>query len=314
MTDDEPAVFGRSVEAAAAALVGPETPGEDEIAAALELIAEDGAVSRERVEEALGGLARVVSTPETRLELAAREVGAATDAAADLTDIPTVASRLAGLDSRLSALEQDVDALGDRLSELSARAGDPAAAFDVAREIRALTEDANAAQARADQLRDDAESTRRWLRDPAARRREFDDEVDAVAEAIDSVDDVAAWLDDESDEPPDGVDPDAPGAHWADATTGARVNELLIADLRAELADLRTMAERADDDPDLADLESRLAALTDRRDRLAATLSAAARPAWRADHGARLESARERIEEFAPPVDWGAVRAALDDV
>jgi len=307
---DDPEVFGRPTEAAAAALAGPDGPDADEIAAALELVAEDGVVSRERVDEALAGLAKVVSTPETRVEVAERAVAEAHEAAGD-ADVDAVSHRLAGLDARLDAVADAVDSLGDRLSGLLDDAGDPAAVYEVAVGIRDLTDAANAAQRRADELRDDAEATARWLRDPAVRRDEFDADLDAVADSVETLAATADWLAGDTDDPPEGADPDDPAACWADATVDARVAELLVADLRAELADLRTLAA---DGSALDTRERRLDDLAARRDALAARLDDLARPAWREAHGDRVAAATERVAPFDPPVDWGEVRAALDGV
>lgn len=314
MTRDAPEVYGRPVEEVAAALADPDGPDEAAVADALAPVVEDGVVSRDRLDEALAGLAKVVSTPETRIELARDEVERAREAADGRRDVDVVASRVDALDDRLDALEPEVDRLGDRLSTLLDRADDPAAAYEVARELRALTEDANALQGRADELRDDAESTTRWLESADVRRREFEEDIDAVAEAVDGLAASVAWLAGETDDPPDGVDPDDPGACWADAVTGARVNALLLADLRAELGDLRTLAGRDGHDPDLLEAETRLDDLAARRDRLADRLDDLADPAWREAHGDRLARVDDVLSSFDPPVAWGAVRAALDDV
>lgn len=311
---DDPDVFGRPTEDAAAALAGPDGPDTDEIATTLELVAEDGVVSRDRVDEALAGLAKVVSTPETRVEVAERAVAETREAAAAVevdVDVDAVSHRLAGLDTRLDAVADAVDALGDRLSELLDDAGDPAAVYEVAAGIRDLTDAANAAQRRADELRDDAEATARWLRDPGVRREEFAADVDAVADSAETLASTVDWLAGDADAPPDGVDPNDPGAGWADATVETRVTGLLVEDLRAELADLQTLA---DDESSFDAHERRLTGLAARRDALATRLDDLARPAWRETHGDRVAAAVDRVDSFAPPVDWGAVRTALDDV
>ncbi len=313
MTDpDDPDVFGRPTETAAAALAGPGDPDPDEIATTLELVAEDGVVSRDRVDEALAGLAKVVSTPETRVEVAERAVTEAREAAAGIdVDVDAVSHRLAGLDARLDAVADAVDALGDRLSDLLDDAGDPAALYEVAAGIRDLTDAANAAQRRADELRDDAEATARWLRDPEVRREEFDADVDAVADSVETLASTVDWLAGDADRSPDRVDIDDPGAGWADATVDARVTGLLVEDLRAELVDLRALA---DDGSSFDTHERRLTDLAARRDALVTRLDDLARPAWRETHGDRVAAATDRVDSFDPPVDWGAVQAALDGV
>jgi hypothetical protein len=311
---DAPEVFGSPPEEAAAALAGPDTPDEATVAETIELLAEDGVVSRDRLDEAVAGLSKVVSTPETRVEVAEREVESAREAAEGLTDVPAVAARLDGLDPRLDRVASDVEALGPRLSGIVDRAGDPDAVYEVARDIRRLTEDANAAQTAADEIRDDAERTKRWLRSDVFRHREVVEELDAVEESVDGLERAVDWLAGDADGAPAGVDPDDPGACWADAAVSARVNALLVADLRAELADARTVAERNGEDADYDDLAARLDDLAARRDRLAARLDDLAAPAWREAHADRVDRAETVLAAHDPPVDWGAVRAALDGV
>lgn len=314
MTDTEtPLVFGRPVDEAAAALAAATDRDADAVADDLSLFVADGVVSRDRVEAAIAGLSKVVATPETRVEVAAREVERAHEAAADAADLGAVAHRLDGLDDRLAAVESEADTLGDRLTGILDRTGDLAAAAEVAREVEALTDDANAAQIAADDLREDAEATKRWANDPDVRRREFGEDVDAIAASVDGTADAVDWLTGEADDPPEGFSTDDPGVVWAEARIGAHVADLLVADLRAELADLRTWAARDDVDPGLADEAARVDNLAARHDRLADRLDEAVRPTWREAHGDRVTRAAEAVASFDPPVEWGAVRATLDE-
>jgi hypothetical protein len=315
VTDTEtPRVFGRPVEDAAAALAAATDRDADTVADDLSLFVVDGTVSRDRVDDALAGLSKVVSTPETRLELAAREVERAHDVAAGVADLDTVTHRLDGLDDRLAAVESEVATLGNRLTGLLDQAGDPAAATDVARGVEALTDDANIVQAAADDLRGDAEATKRWAEDPETRSQEFGEDVDAVAASVDRTADAAGWLTGEADDLPEWRSTDDPGVVWAEARTSAHVADLLVADLRAELADLRTWAAREGTDPGLADDAARVEDLAARRDHIADRLDDAARPAWREAHADRVGHAIEALATFDPPVAWGAVRAALDEL
>jgi hypothetical protein len=310
---DTPRVFGRPVAGAAAALASAQDRDADVVADDLSLFVADGVVSRDRVDEALAGLAKVVSTPETRAEVAAREVDRAHEAAADAADLEVVASRLDGLDERLAEVETTVETLGGRLSSLLDRAGDPAEAPAVANEIEALTDDANAVQMAADDLRSDAEATVRWAESAEVRAREFGEDLEVVVSSVDGVAAAADWIAGESDAPPEAVETDDPGRVWAEASAGAAVADLLLADLRAELADLRVWADREGVDPRLADHEADLDALTTRRDRAADRLDDLARPAWEDAHGDRVARAVATVESFDPPVEWGAVQAALDE-
>lgn len=165
MTETEtPRVFGRPAAEAAAALASTDGPDPATVEEEIALFVEDGIVSRDRVDDAVAGLAKVVSTPETRVEVAAREVDRAHEAAADAADLGVVAHRLDALDERLAAVETEVRTLGGRLSTVLDDAKDPAALYETARAVRALTDDANAAQLAADSLRDDAEATVEWAR------------------------------------------------------------------------------------------------------------------------------------------------------
>jgi hypothetical protein len=165
----------------------------------------------------------------------------------------------------------------------------------------------------ADELRDDAAATARWARSHEVRVREFGEDVDVVAESVDGVAAATDWLAGDADAPPEGVETDDPGRAWAEASVGATVAALLIADLRAELDDLRTWAGREGVDPGLADHAADLDDLAARRDRLADRLDEIARPAWRDAHGDRVARAAETVSSFDPPVEWGAVRTALDE-
>ena len=306
-------MFDRPPEAAAAALAAADGSDAATVEDDISLFVADGVVSRDRVDEAFAGLAKVVSTPETRVEVAEREVERAREAAADAVDLAAVAHRVDGLEERLADVEATVRSLGDRLSALLDDAKDPATLHETAREVRALTDDANAAQLAADELRGDAEATARWARDHETRAREFGEDLDVVT---DSVDDVAAatdWLAGDADVPPEGVETDDLGCVWAEATVGVHVAGLLIADLLVELEDLRTWAGREGVDPGLADHEAALDDLAARRDALAERLEDAGSPAWREVHGDRVARAGATIESFDPPVEWGTVRAALEE-
>jgi hypothetical protein len=97
-------------------------------------------------------------------------------------------------------------------------------------------------------------------------------------------------------------------------TQRQRVNELVVADARAELADVRTWAERAGEETaDIDGLADRLDDLESRRERLGDRLDDLARPAWREQYGEALSAVEATLDEFEPPVDFGAVQAALDD-
>lgn len=91
----------------------------------------------------------------------------------------------------------------------------------------------------------------------------FDADADHVAETLEELAAATEALQSESD---------APAADWADATTWTRVVDLLVDDLRAVLADLRTLADReVDQMPDA--LERRVANLGRRVEDLTESLA-----------------------------------------
>lgn len=237
------------------------------VRAALEAVAEDGVVSREAADDALAHVSKVVSTPETRTELASIALSEARETAEPVADLDVVQSRLDAFESRLSAVEARTSALGADLRRLVKLASDPdpGALHELGAGIRQLTEDANRAQRAADELSVDIEEFERWVENPDVRVRELEADVDSLESALDDLAEAvegtlgdgdapdtagrsaAADPDpsdgDESPDPSDG--PDA-GAVWLDATFRHRVTGLLLPDVRAELADLRRMAARED--------------------------------------------------------------------
>ncbi|MFC7136423.1 hypothetical protein ACFQRB_07515 [Halobaculum litoreum] len=145
----------------------------------------------------------------------------------------------------------------------------------------------------------DAEEFERWIASPSARHDEFDADLAELTGAVDRLEADAESLTD---------DPDADV--WFDCTLRRRALALQVADLRAEAAELETVAERLGDDPDtvadrlsatrddLDDLDARLASV-------AADLAAAERDAWRDRYGDRL-SAFEATVDDADPRSTGA--------
>ena len=299
------------------------------VRALLDRIAEDGVVSRAGVESALGHVATVVSTPETRAENASMALDDARETAEPVVHLDVVRSRLDAFTSRLAALDARVEDLGDDLQDLIARADDPDDLFAVARGIERLTREANAAQRTADDLALDVEAFEEWLRNPEHRHRELDGDADAMAGFVD---DLAAATDDlaaaaEADDEGDDL-----GARWLDATAQHRMTGLLLDDLRAELADVRAWPAAGSDadaaaaaesdlppahgtgDEDRLDrIDERLDDLDAERDRIGERLDDRARPEWRERYDDRLATIERTLADFDPPVHWGDVQAALDD-
>lgn len=307
-------LVGLSVEEAAAAVAGREGVERERARATLATVAEDGTVTEAGVQSALAHLAKVVSTPATRAEFAGLDVDDARDAAAEVADVPAVAARLDDFDARLRRIEADVEELDADLRRLVDRAGDPDGpettddVYAVAREADRVGSRANELQAAADELGMDAEEFQRWVASPSARHDELDVDVEELAGAVTRLESDAAAL---------GDDPDAES--WFDCTLRRRVLALQVADLRAEVDDLETVADRLGDDADtvaerrsaaeadLDDVERRLATVAD-------DLAAVARDPWHDRYGDRLAAFGDAVDDAEPPVDWGAVLAALETV
>jgi uncharacterized protein YhaN len=323
MDEDTEGIVGLPVEDAAAAVAADGGPDPETARAVLSEVAVDGVVTREGVDEAIAHLAKVVSTPETRAEFAAISLADAREAAveAGVDDVDAVASRLATFEARLDAVEADVAALGADLQALLARSEDPESVYDVAADVRRLTTEANETQRAADELGVDVEEFEEWLDSHEARVEDVADDVDAVAGSVDELSAVAARLagvDDGGD-----VDVADPELAWADATLRRRLLDLLAADVRADLADVRTLAARTDDGDAAAeaaeagvgvdDLSNRLDGLDDDLATVRDRLDAAAEPAWRERHGDAIEAFEADLDGVEPPVDWATVQAALNE-
>lgn len=300
---------GRSLDEAVEAVVArDESATPETVRRVLSHVETDGTVSWDGVDEAVAQLATVVSTPETRAELAAIELADAREAAEPVADREVVRTRLDAFERRLDAVETRVEALGADLQSLVG--DDSAGLYEVAEDVHQLTVAANSAQRAADELQVDLEEFQRWLADPDVRRETFAEELDALAESLDALsattDELAAAMDDSDSDP---------GATWFDTRLRHRALDPLFSDLRRELAaleawDEETGGETADD----------LAALADRLDGLRAQwrseterLERLARPAWRDRFDDRLSSFDAALAAVEPPVDWGEISAALDD-
>lgn len=313
-----------AADAPESAATNPRDP--DEVRATLERVASDGVVTRDAVEEALTETSMVVSTAETRTELASHALTDAREAAASVSDLDAVAARLDAFESRLAAVEDRSSALGSDLETLVEKTGEPDSVYEVAAGMRRLRATAKRVQRDADELQMDLESFERWLDSPETRFEEFGEDVEAVEQSLDglvaTVDEIPPIeADDAANSDAVGPDADSTGVDWAVARLRHRVLGLLLADLRAELADLRTWAERADHDgraDDSAggradDLEDRLDALDARLTGVDDRLEDLSRPAWTDRFGDRIGSFEDETADVEPPLDWSAVESAFEE-
>ena len=318
-------VVGRPVaEAVEAVLAEDDSRDRATVRATLERVAEDGVVTGSGIEGALAELSKVVSTPETRVELAAIGLTDAreTAEAEGVADLDTVRARLDAFESRLDAVRARIDGLGPELRAVIDRReeGD---VYAVAAGSRELEAEANELHRAADELGVELEEFGRWLTDPGTRYDELEEEVEAVEGSLEelagSVEELATAVDEDDGTNAGGTErgalPADPGVAWADATLRTRVTSLLVADLRAELADLRAWPDGAADGVDTArldDAEARLDRLEGRCRSLAERLDGLARPAWTGRFGDRLDGFEAATEGVEPPVPWGEVRAELE--
>lgn len=301
----------------------------------LDHVTEDGRVTEAAVDETVTDASMVLSTAETRVELASMALSEAEETASDVADIDTVRTRLDAFDEQVSAAEARVADVGKTMRSLSRWRSDDRDLYDLVTGLRDVTSDAQHVQRVADDAQTDLEAFERWVSTPAVRSRALAEDVDVVGQSVESlaraIDELEAKSAEASEdetggdaghEPADGDDGPADAAgettdagdEWFDATLRREVASLLVADTRAELADLREMATRASADTDGLD------ELAQRLDELDACLGASetrldelARPSWTARYGDRVSAAKAALSAFDPPVPWGDVQATLDE-
>ncbi|WP_251341374.1 halo transducer protein [Haloplanus halophilus] len=314
MTDHDDSLDGLSLDAAVDAVVTRTGDDPDAVRAALGRVTTDGIVRREAVDDALGHVSKVVSTPETRVENAGMLIDDAREAAAAVDHLDSVAERLDDFEDRHAAVADRVDDLGDRLQSVVALADDPDAIYETAVEIRRLEAAANSAQHTADKLGVDAEEFEAWVRNPGRRLDALDDDADAVSEFVDGVAETLDSL--AAGDVASGVDR---AAVRFDAALRHRVSRLLLEDLRSEVDDLRAWPDPAPDDahgavdPESLDaLDDRLTSLEDRWRSIGDRFDGSA-VEWRDRYGDRLADFETALDDHAPPVDWGAVESLLGE-
>ena len=305
-------VTGLSISEAADRVAAREDrPDRETVRTVLAEVAVDRVVSEDGITELVSDASMAVSSAGDRAEYAIVQVEAVDDAASDAPDLDTVGSRLDALESRAESVDARASALTERFREARERHGDGAPVFEVAREFRDLRSDADALHADAQGLAADADEVERWLDSHETRVAELSADADAIAEGLADLDAAADRLDDPA---VIGADEPDPATQWFALTQRQRVNELVVADARAELADVRSWAEQAGEDTaDLDDLEARLDDLETRRERLGERLDDLAQPAWRDRYGEAVSAVEATLDEFEPPVDFGAVQAALEE-
>jgi len=273
----------------------------DAVREALDPVTEDGVVTREAVDDTVSDTSKLVATAETRVELAGIAHEDATAAADPVADIDVVAARLETYDDRLAAVEARAADLSDGLRTPVERL-DWGAVYELAVELREVAATAQNVAREADELSFDLEAFESWLASPNRRYDELAEDIDLVSESLEELSAAADAL----------PASETPAPDWADATMRAHVLALLATDLRAEVADLRTWADR-EGDPFRAELADRVAATEREARALVETLSEHGEPAWHDRFGSDLAAFERDLSAFASPVDWDRVREALEE-
>ncbi|MFA1610118.1 halo transducer protein [Halobellus rubicundus] len=299
--DGADGVVGLATERAVAAIVDADATRDPEtVRSVLDHVTDDGGrVSRDGIDETVSDVAKRLSTAETRTELARSAFEDAAAAADGVDDLDVVSARLDRYEATLDDIDSRVRDLGADLQAVSNPDDTPDAVYEAVCELRRIAGEADDVQQTADELQFDLDDFEAWLDSHERRRQAFEEDVDVVADALEAARTAAT--------------PPLDAESWVDAVLRVEVTPVLLADLRAELDDLRAMAERAGVDGGWADdLEDRLADLDSRVAAARAALNDAAEPSWRERYGARIAAFRETGAAAEPPVEWGEVQAELD--
>jgi chromosome segregation ATPase len=296
-------IEGRSLDDAVSVVAESTDEDPDDVRSVLYHVSTDGVVTRDAVDESLAHLSKVVSTAESRTEFAEIALEDAREAAEPVADLDVVRARLDAFESELSDIQDRAAALSEQLGGLVD--GTDRELYALATGMHDLTAAANRVQMAADELQMDLESFERWLSNPSTRLDDLAADLDALETSLDRLTDAADGL----------VDADDAAAAWADATVSHRVTSLLLADVRAELADLRSWADRDELDVEdrTADLAARLDALETRWERTGDRLEEVARSGWRDRFDDRLSALDADLDTFEPPVRWERVEAVVED-
>jgi len=269
----------------------------------LDPVTDDGMVTREAVETAVSDTSKVVATAETRTELAGIAYEDATAAAATVDDLGIVATRLDRYADRLDDVEARARDLADDLQTPVEQLDDPNAVYELATELRDVATTAQGVIRTADDLSQDIEEFESWLTEPDRRYDEFTEDIDLADESVAELTTAADAL---------STDSETPAADWADATMRVHVLELLVADLRAELADLRVWADR-ENTAFRVGLTERVADVERKTTELKTRLAERAEPVWHDRFDNHLSTFQADLDEFQPPVDWSRVQKTLQE-
>lgn len=302
---DQPDFDGLSIEKAADIVVDTERDS-DEVRETLAIVAQNGTIRRAAVDDAVANASMVVTTAETRAELAAKKLDNARETANPVSDLDLVSARIDNFDTRLTTIEGRADDLGDAIQEVLAMKSD-GDLYEIARRIRRATSDATEIQRAADDFQFEIDSFEEWLTDADRRVEELTADLNALAESVDELDDLTETL------AVNELDLESETAHaWAAAMVRHRVMSLMIADLRAELAALRTWAEREGGTPP-SGIEPRLDEVQASHETVGERLTAGAEPEWIERFDDQLTALDEVLEAMEPPIAWAEVEAVAEE-
>jgi len=293
---------------------------------ALEYVTSDGVITPSALDAATPVMAQKVSTAKERATETQFELTKARDAAQPVADLSTVAARLDRYEREVSVLLERAEELDARHEALTERVDDPDSLYAVGEEIRQVVDEAVSIIDTAVMLATDIHEFTGDLDDPESWVNDVQQDLNAVEETVDAIEAVAEALTAEDADADADTDTDAdvdddwgdrdvePAVAWFDATLRAELVALMLADLRAELDDLRTWAERDDDIGDwyAESIADRLDDLADRQAGLADDLDALARPAWTDRFDDRLDDFGTDIADLEPPVDWVEMQTTLE--
>lgn len=304
---DDVVVTGRSRESAVSAIVNADvTANQVRARSAIEAVLEDGVVTRDGVEEELADVASGLSSVDTVAERTAAAFEEVRDVAGPVTDVDLVRGRLSTFAARLDELEDGIDDLDAERRLIAGRETGTGVTYGIVREVHELRRAVNDLRDSMDELREEIESFGTWLRDPDVRYDELEEDAGAIEERV-------AEIRSDLDSIDEGVDP---GARWAKAAIDHRVAGLLIEDLWSELGDVRTLAKRQDSDKAerTGAIANRLDDVATRHESVGKRIESTAQPEWQRRYGDRISAVEETLDRFDPPVEWGALQAALTDV
>lgn len=271
-----------------------------EVRETLGIIAQDSVVRRSAVDDAMGNASMVVTTAETRVELAADKLSSAQNAAKPVSDIELVSDRLHRFESRLTRIEDHVNDLGDDIQEILAMKND-GNLYEIAKRIKQVTRNATDVQRVADDMQLKLDSFTEWLTDADTREEELTADVNALADSVNELEEIVEEI--ESDESDFETEP---ANRWAAAMVRHRVVSLMIRDLQAELAALRTWAER-EDTRSPSTIKPRLNEIRSTHEAVGERLTASTEPAWTAQFDDQLAALDDALEGMEPPISWADV-------